>query len=287
MNRLEAFIKAALHEDLQKLGDVSSNASIDPGTVGRAKLLLKEPGILAGVELAEKVFHLVDSNLKLNLLMKDGQEIEPGTTAFTVEGNVHSILKVERLVLNCMQRMSGIATLTNQFVQKTQGTPTKILDTRKTTPNLRFIEKWAVRLGGGYNHRFGLFDMVMLKDNHIDFCGGITKAVKKVKKYLTQHQLNLPIEVETRTLADVEEVLKTGAVNRVMFDNFSTENVRKAVILVNKEIETEVSGNINLNTIRSYAECHPDFISVGAITHSAVSLDLSLKAVDTRQKEKV
>ena len=278
MNQLEAFVKAALHEDLQDLEDVSSKACIPYGTKGKARLLVKEDGILAGVEMAQIILNQVDPNLDLSIHINDGQTIAVGDVVFSLQGNVHSILKAERLLLNCMQRMSGIATLTNKFVQQTEGTPTKILDTRKTTPNLRSIEKWSVRIGGGHNHRFGLYDMVMLKDNHIDFCGGITKAVRKTEKYLQDNHLNLPIEVETRTLADVEEVLSTGVVDRVMFDNFSVGEVGDAVKLVNHRIETEVSGGINLSTVRSYAECHPDFISVGAITHSAVALDLSLKA---------
>ncbi len=279
LNQLEAFFEAALQEDLKENGDVSSLASIPATTSGSAKLLVKENGILAGVELAKRLFKFLDPTTTLEPNLTDGARVSIGDVALKVHGSVHNLLKGERLMLNCMQRMSGIASLTALFVEKTTGTTAKILDTRKTIPNLRFIEKWAVRIGGGHNHRFGLYDMVMLKDNHIDFCGGITKAVDRTVEYLAKNQLDIPIEVETRSLADVAEVLDTGKVDRVMFDNFSVEQVNKGVSLVNGRIETEVSGGITLETIRPYAECNPDFISVGAITHSAVAMDLSFKAV--------
>ena|ERR1043165_3968756 len=281
---IEKFIDEALSEDIVDFmgkiptGDHSSLACIPDDKRDTAKLLCKADGILAGVDLAELVCQRVDETLKFERHMHDGVQMKKGDIAFHVSGDVKSILRVERLVLNFMQRMSGIATHTSQFVTAVEGTGAKILDTRKTTPNLRYFEKWAVRIGGGYNHRFGLYDMIMLKDNHIDFCGGIEKAILAVKDYQQKNKLNLPVEIETRDLNDVEQVLKTGHVTRIMFDNFTPQVMHHAVKLVNKQYETEASGGITLETVLPFAETGVDFISVGALTHSSVSLDLSLKA---------
>lgn len=281
---LEKFIDEALAEDIVDFegkiptGDHSSLACIPGKKEGRAKLLCKAEGILAGVELAEFICKRVDADLKFEKILKDGTSIKRGDIAFIIYGEVKSILRAERLVLNFMQRMSGIATHTSKFVEAVKGTDAKILDTRKTTPNLRYFEKWAVRIGGGHNHRFGLYDMIMLKDNHIDFCGGIEKAILAVQDYQRKNNLDLPVELETRNLKDVEEVLRVGNINRIMFDNFTPELMKQAVRLVNKQYETEASGGITLETVRTFAETGVDFISVGALTHSSISLDLSLKA---------
>lgn len=274
---LNEFIRLALLEDVRE-GDHSSLASIDAGTQGKARLLVKDNGVLCGMEVARAVFHQVDPTLRMENHMEEGAAIQYGDIAFHVYGNAVSILTAERLVLNCMQRMSGIATRTQAYVKAIEGTSAKVIDTRKTTPHLRFLEKYAVTVGGGANHRFGLYDMIMLKDNHIDFCGGITKAIKKVHAYLQEQQLNLRIEVETRNLDHVKEALECGGIHRIMLDNFTPELVREAVILIDKRFETEASGGITLETIRSFAETGVDFISVGALTHSVKSLDLSLKA---------
>jgi len=274
---LDNFIIQALHEDVRD-GDHSSLAAIDKSKEGKAKLLVKDSGILCGLEVAQAIFNKVDPTLRTEMLIKEGTKINYGDIAFYVYGNAISILTAERLVLNCMQRMSGIATKTNEYVNAIEGTTAKVIDTRKTTPNIRFLEKYAVTIGGGFNHRFGLYDMIMLKDNHIDFCGGITKAVHKVQQYLKDNQLSLAIEVETRNIEDVKEALTCGGINRIMLDNFTPEKVKEAVQLINGQYETEASGGINLETIRSYAETGVDFISVGALTHSVRSLDLSLKA---------
>ncbi|CAF3466566.1 unnamed protein product [Rotaria sp. Silwood2] len=274
---LDKFISDALHEDVRK-GDYSSLASIDKDAQGKARLLVKDNGILCGLEVAEAVFAKVDSNLRTEIHIPEGSTIKYGDVALHVYGNAISILTAERLVLNCMQRMSGIATKTNEYVKAIEGTRTKVIDTRKTTPNLRFLEKYAVTVGGGFNHRFGLYDMIMLKDNHIDFCGGITKAVHKVHEYLKANNLDLRIEVETRSLENVKEVLTCGGIDRIMLDNFIPEKVKEAVDLINGKYETEASGGITLETIRPFAETGVDFISVGALTHSVKSLDLSLKA---------
>ncbi len=282
---VEKYIQLALEEDsvdpIGKIlsGDHSSLSAVPADKTGRAKLLVKSTGIIAGVELAKTICEIVDESLQLEFLMKDGDEMNVGDIAFYISGSDRSILKAERIILNCMQRMSGIATLTSQYVKAVSGTKAKVLDTRKTTPNFRVFEKWAVRIGGGHNHRFGLYDMIMLKDNHVDYNGSIEKAILATKEYKEKNGLSIPVEVEARTLNDVEEILQTGFVERVMFDNFSVENTAKAVALVNGKIETESSGGINLQTIRSYAETGVDFISVGALTHSSTSLDLSLKAV--------
>lgn len=274
---LDKFITDALYEDVHE-GDHSSLASIDKNAQGKARLLVKDNGILCGLEVAEAVFAKVDSNLRMEIHIPEGSTVKYGDIAFHVYGSAVSILTAERLVLNCMQRMSGIATRTNEYVKAIKGTRAKVIDTRKTTPNLRFLEKYAVTVGGGFNHRFGLYDMIMLKDNHIDFCGGITKAVHKVHEYLKANNLNLRIEVETRNLENVKEVLTCGGIDRIMLDNFVLEKVKEAVDLINGKYETEASGGITLETIRGFAETGVDFISVGALTHSVKSLDLSLKA---------
>ncbi len=274
---LDKFITDALHEDVRN-GDYSSLASINANAQGKARLLVKDNGILCGLEVAEAVFAKVDSSLKTEIHIREGSSIKYGDVALHVYGNAISILTAERLVLNCMQRMSGIATKTNEYVKTIEGTNAKVIDTRKTTPNLRFLEKYAVTVGGGFNHRFGLYDMIMLKDNHIDFCGGITKAVHKVQSYLKANNLDLRIEVETRSLENVKEVLTCGGIDRIMLDNFIPEKVKEAVGMINGKYETEASGGIALETIRSFAETGVDFISVGALTHSVKSLDLSLKA---------
>lgn len=271
------FIKAALLEDVG-VGDYSTLASISPEANGKAILKIKEDGILAGMELARQIFLFLEPEADFVAFEKDGNKVVFGQIAFEVNAKIHTILKAERLALNCMQRMSGIATLTNEYVQLLKGYNTKILDTRKTTPLFRSFEKEAVKIGGGENHRMGLYDMVMLKDNHIDFCGGITKAILKTNEYLKANHLDLKIEVETRSLADVEEVLSVGQVHRIMLDNFSPQTAKEAVELIKGRFETEASGGINKSNILDYASAGVDFISVGAIIHHAVSMDLSLKA---------
>lgn len=275
---IDLIIENAIREDVGS-GDHSSLACIPAEAKGKAKLLVKDKGILAGVDFALKVFKYVDPNLKIEVLIKDGKTIERGDIAFYVEGSSQSILKAERLVLNAMQRMSAIATKTNTFVQKLEGTNTKILDTRKTTPGIRALEKWAVKIGGGENHRFALYDMVMLKDNHIDFAGGITKAINKTKDYLKANQLDLKIIVEARNLKEIEEILESEGVYRILIDNFNYEDTRQAVKLINGKCLTESSGGITLDTAMKYAECGVDYISSGALTHSVYNLDLSLKAI--------
>ncbi len=268
----------ALIEDIQE-GDHTTLATIDHDALGTAKLLVKEQGILAGVELAEHILKHVNPELEVDIFIPDGARVEPGDVAFHVHGRVQALLVAERTMLNFMQRMSGIATTTNAFVQMVRHTNAKILDTRKTTPGLRAFEKWAVRIGGGHNHRFGLYDMILIKDNHIDFCGGIEAAVNRVLQYLHDNALDLRIEVETRNLEDVQHVLKTGRVHRIMFDNFPLEMLRDGVALVDGRMETEASGGVNIDTVKTIAETGVDFISVGALTHSVKSLDLSFKAV--------
>jgi nicotinate-nucleotide pyrophosphorylase (carboxylating) len=276
LNRTE-FIAAALAEDIGT-GDHSTLASIDKDASGRAVLKIKEKGILAGMALAQEIFHHLEPEAKFTLYKKDGDKVENGETAFEVAAKVHTILMAERLTLNCMQRMSGIATLTNQYADKIKGYDTKILDTRKTTPLFREFEKEAVKIGGGYNHRMGLYDMVMLKDNHIDFCGGIEKAIEKTNAYLVANNLNLAIEVETRSIEDVKRVLEVGKVQRIMLDNYTPELVEEAVQLIGGRFETEASGGIHIDNVEAYARAGVDYISVGAIIHHAVSMDLSLKA---------
>ena len=275
--QLDALIESALKEDVGS-GDHSSNASIPAETKG-ARLFIKDNGILAGMQFAEYAFKKVDPSIQFTPYLKDGASIKKGDIAFTVKGSVRTILMLERLVLNCMQRMSGIATRTHQLVEKISDTNTKLLDTRKTTPNFRVLEKWAVRIGGGVNHRFGLYDMIMLKDNHIDAAGGITKAVHSTLEYLKKNKLDLKIEVETRNLKEVQEVMDCGSVDRVMLDNFSIPQLKEAVALINGTIETEASGGINDENIHSYALTGVDYISTSVMTHSVKSLDLSLKIV--------
>src|SRR5450759_3335626 len=284
---LREFILRSLAEDIGD-GDHSSQACIPEDTTGKAKLLIKEKGILAGIRVAQEIFHLTDKDLKLDVVLEDGTLIFPGDIAFYLEGRQQSILKAERLVLNIMQRMSGIATSTHEYVSKLEGLKTKILDTRKTTPGMRFLEKEAVRIGGGVNHRMGLFDMIMLKDNHIDFAGGIEKAITKTQEYLKKNKLDLKVEIEARNLDDVKTILSVGRVDRIMLDNFNTRDTLLAVKEISGKYETESSGGITLETIRSYAECGVDFISVGALTHHIKSLDMSLKAVTSlhRSEEK-
>lgn len=272
-------IELAIKEDI-KDGDHSSLACIPQGEKGSAKLLVKEEGILAGVELAKSIFNYFDKNATLEVFMNDGDAMKYGDVAFHVHGDVHAILMGERLVLNCMQRMSAIATKTKQVADTLEGLKTKVLDTRKTTPLLRFLEKWAVRIGGGANHRFGLYDMVMLKDNHIDYAGGIEKAIVKTNQYLKDKNKALKIEVETRNIEEVKQVLAVGNIDRIMLDNFSYEDIKIAVKLIDGKYETEASGGITLETARNYAECGVDYISMGALTHSVNNLDLSLKAIN-------
>jgi len=276
---LNDFIRNALGEDIGN-GDHSTLACISPTAKGRAQLKIKEDGILAGMEVAEAIFKWLDMFTVFKPLKKDGDVMKAGEVAFEVEAAVHTLLMAERLVLNCMQRMSGIATLTQQYVKELKGYHTKVLDTRKTTPNFRMLEKEAVRIGGGVNHRMGLYDMIMLKDNHIDFSGGITAAVNKTVDYLKQRGLDLKIEVETRNLDDVKEVLAVGQVHRIMLDNFTPAQIVDALAIINGKYETEASGGITLATLQDYAKTGVDYISVGAIIHHAVSLDLSLKAMD-------
>jgi nicotinate-nucleotide pyrophosphorylase (carboxylating) len=260
-------------------GDHTTLATIPADKIGKAQLMVKENGIIAGVELAEKIFLYLDKDFKITSFIKDGEPIEKGQIAFQVEGNIQKILQAERLVLNCMQRMSGIATYTKFLNSKLKGLHTKLLDTRKTTPGFRFFEKWAVKIGGGENHRFGLYDMIMIKDNHIDFAGGVKPAIQKVKTYLIKNNLNLKIEVEARTLEHVKEIMEEGGIHRIMLDNFTPKNLKEAIKIINKKYETEASGGITEETIRDYAETGVDYISVGALTHQIKSLDLSLKAI--------
>lgn len=271
------FIAAALKEDIGS-GDYSTLASIDADAKGKSILKVKEKGVLAGVALAQEIFHFLEPEASFKIYKKDGDLVEYGDIAFEVNAKVHTILMAERLCLNCMQRMSGIATLTRQFVEKIKDFPAKILDTRKTTPLFRHYEKQAVKIGGGENHRMGLYDMVMLKDNHIDYCGGIEKAIEKTNAYLKANNLALAIEVETRNIEDVKKVLATGNVQRIMLDNFTPEAIKEAVKLIAKKYETEASGGITLENVVAYAATGVDYISAGAIIHHAVSMDLSLKA---------
>lgn len=272
-----AFIEAALKEDIGA-GDFSTLASIPPGKKGKAVLKIKEDGIIAGIALAQEIFHFLEPDADFTLYKQDGDEVKSGETAFEVAADVHTILQAERLALNCMQRMSGIATLTRKYVDAIKDSRTEILDTRKTTPLFRMHEKDAVRIGGGCNHRMGLYDMIMLKDNHIDFCGGIKKAIEQTNQYLKENQLNLQIEIETRNIDDVRQVLDAGNVDRIMLDNFTPEQIEEALTLIDGRFETEASGGITLENIAAYAKTNVDFISVGAIIHHAVSMDLSLKA---------
>lgn len=275
---IQPFIDNALAEDLGD-GDHTSLATIPAGTQGKARLLVKDAGILAGVELAETIFATVDPQLKLQIFLKDGATVKPGDIAFEVSGDAQSILKAERLVLNTMQRMSGIATRTHHIMDLLKGTNAKVLDTRKTTPGMRYLEKWAVRIGGGYNHRFGLYDMILIKDNHVDYSGGISNAINNTLQYLKDQNKKLQIEIEVRNLAELEDVLKTGGVNRILLDNFRPAQLKEAVNIIDGRYMTEASGGITLDNIADYAATGVDYISVGALTHSVKSLDLSLKAV--------
>jgi nicotinate-nucleotide pyrophosphorylase (carboxylating) len=275
---LRDFIIRSLAEDIGE-GDHSSLACIPSEAAGNAKLIIKEKGVLAGIRVAREIFSVIDEELKPEFILDDGSSVIPGDIAFYVSGRQQSILKAERLTLNIMQRMSGIATSTREYSNKLTGLKTKILDTRKTTPGFRFLEKEAVRIGGGMNHRMGLYDMIMLKDNHIDYAGGIEKAILRTKEYLTRNKLNLKVEIEARNPDEVREILSVGFIDRIMLDNFNIDDTRIAVNDIGGRCETESSGGITLATIRSYAECGVDFISVGALTHHISSLDMSLKAV--------
>jgi len=275
---LDLIIKNAIREDVGD-GDHSSLACIPASANGKAKLLVKDTGIIAGVAFAEMIFKYVDANLKVDIRIKDGSKVKFGDIVLYVSGSSQSILKAERLVLNAMQRMSAIATKTKQFMDLLEGTKTKVLDTRKTTPGIRALEKWAVKIGGGENHRFALYDMIMLKDNHIDFAGGITKAIKKTQQYLKDINKDLKIIVEARNLKEIEEILQSKGIYRILIDNFNYEDTKKAVKLIGDTCLTESSGGINEKTIRKYADCGVDFISSGALTHSVYNMDLSLKAV--------
>ena len=277
-HEIDLIIANAIRDDVGD-GDHSSLACIPVTAHGKAKLLVKDQGIIAGVEFAKQVFSYIDRNMTVETLIEDGSKVKYGDIVFYVEGASQSILKTERLVLNAMQRMSAIATKTKLFAELIEGTGTKIIDTRKTTPGIRALEKWAVRIGGGENHRFALYDMIMLKDNHIDFAGGITKAIDKTKRYLAETKRDLKIVVEARNLSEIEEILKSDGIYRILIDNFNFEDTKKAVELINGKCLTESSGGISEKTIRDYALCGVDYISSGALTHSVYNLDLSLKAV--------
>lgn len=275
---IDLIIANAIREDVGD-GDHSSLACIPSSATGKAKLLVKDEGVIAGIAFAKQVFDYVDPRLKVEVLIQDGSQVKYGDIVFYVEGSSQSILKAERLVLNAMQRMSAIATKTKNYVDLLEGTNTKILDTRKTTPGIRALEKWAVTIGGGENHRFALYDMIMLKDNHIDFAGGITKAIQKTQQYLVDTNRDLKIIVEARNLVEVEEILESENVYRILLDNFDYDDTKRAVKMIGNQCLTESSGGINENTIRAYAECGVDYISSGALTHSVHNMDLSLKAV--------
>jgi nicotinate-nucleotide pyrophosphorylase (carboxylating) len=278
----DKFITDALQEDIGS-GDHTTFACIPPDAVGKAVLLVKQEGVIAGIEAALKVFRAFDPSLCVEVFISDGTRIKPGDRAFIVTGKQQSILQTERLVLNIMQRMSGIATRTAMYADLIKGTNARILDTRKTTPNMRILEKEAVRIGGGYNHRMGLYDMILIKDNHIDYAGGITQALNRTVVYLKKNNLNLKIEIEARSLDDVREILDHGGANRILLDNFTPEKIREAVNLIDRQVETEASGGIDMKNIRDYALTGVDFISVGALTHQIFSLDLSLKALSAAE----
>lgn len=277
-NLIDRLIDLAIAEDIGD-GDHSSLSCIPSEATGKVQLKVKQLGIIAGVDIAKHIYSRIDPSIKFELLIKDGTLVNHGDIVFAASGRDRTLLQSERIVLNVMQRMSGIATQTNRYVKMVEGTKAKILDTRKTTPGMRVFDKLAVRIGGGENHRMGLFDMIMLKDNHVDFAGGIENAIKKANEYLKSTNRNLKIEIETRNLSEVERVLSVGNVHRIMLDNFDLENTRKAVKLINGRFETESSGGINLDTVRGYAECGVDYISVGAITHQIQSIDMNLKKV--------
>lgn len=274
----DKWLAEALNEDIGP-GDFTTLATIPDNALGKAQLIVKDNGILAGVTIAEKIIHAFDSSLKVTTFIQDGATVQKGDIAFIVEGKSQSITTIERLVLNVMQRMSGIATETNRLVQMISHTNCKLLDTRKTTPNFRYFEKEAVRIGGGYNHRYALYDMILVKDNHIDFAGGVKPALSKISEFIKERNLSIKVEVETRNLEEVDEVIETGVVFRIMLDNFSPEKLREAVLHINGRVETEASGGINENTLVNYAETGVDYISMGALTHHVKSFDLSLKAI--------
>ncbi|HJD53786.1 MAG TPA: carboxylating nicotinate-nucleotide diphosphorylase [Candidatus Avibacteroides avistercoris] len=274
---IDRLIDLAFAEDIGD-GDHTTLSCIPADAMGKSKLLIKGDGILAGVEIAKEIFHRFDPELKVTVLIGDGSEVKPGDIAMLVEGRIQSLLQTERLMLNVMQRMSGIATMTHRYVERLKGTKTRVLDTRKTTPGMRMLEKEAVKIGGGVNHRIGLFDMILLKDNHVDFAGGIANAINRAKEYCKAKGKDLKIEIEVRNLDELKQVLDNGGVDRIMFDNFTPEQTRKAVEMVGGRYETESSGGITFDTIRDYAECGVDFISVGALTHSVKCLDMSFKA---------
>jgi nicotinate-nucleotide pyrophosphorylase (carboxylating) len=280
LNKLiEELIELALIEDLGD-GDHTSLSCIPAEATGKAQLIVKQEGIIAGIEIAELIFKKLDPNIFFKNKITDGSKVKHGDIAFFVEGRVHIILQAERLVLNIMQRMSGIATQTSQYVERLKGLKTKILDTRKTTPGMRMLDKAAVKYGGGENHRMGLYDMILIKDNHIDFAGGIENAIRNTKKYLDKKKLDLKIEIEARNINDVKQILKVGGIDFIMLDNFSIEDTRNAVKIINNKYKIESSGGITLHNLRDYAECGVDFISIGALTHQTGSIDLSLKALD-------
>lgn len=274
---IDKLLDLAFAEDIGD-GDCTTLCCIPEDATGQSHVLIKEPGILAGVEIAKRIFHKLDPTLQVDTLLPDGTEVKPGDIAMVVKGKVRSLLQTERLMLNVMQRMSGIATVTHEYQQLLAGTHTKVLDTRKTTPGMRVLEKMAVKIGGGANHRMGLFDMILLKDNHIDFAGGINNAIDRCHHYLKETGKDLKIEIETRSFDEIRQVMERGGVDRIMLDNFSVPDTRKAVEMIGGKYETESSGGITKETIRGYAECGVDFISVGALTHSVKSLDISFKA---------
>lgn len=276
---VDALIELAIAEDLGD-GDHTSLCCIPDTEVGRMKLLCKQEGIIAGIEIAELILNRLDPDVVVKTLLKDGDRVKPGDVAFYVFGHLQSLLQAERILLNIMQRMSGVATQTAVYADRIADLHTKVLDTRKTTPGMRVLDKMAVKIGGGENHRIGLFDMVLLKDNHIDFCGGVAKAIRQVHAYLAEKGKKLPIEVEVRTMEDIDEALGVGGIDRIMLDNFSVEQTREAVAKIGGRVEVESSGGITFDTIRDYAECGVDFISVGALTHQIKSVDLSLKACE-------
>lgn len=277
-DQLDNLIKYWFAEDIGD-GDHTSLSCIPATAMGKSRLIIKDTGVLAGVEVAKRIFHAFDPELKINVFINDGAEVKPGDVAFEVEGKVLSLLQTERLMLNIMQRMSGVATVTRKYAKCLEGLKTQVLDTRKTTPGLRMLEKEAVKIGGGTNHRIGLFDMILLKDNHVDFAGGIENAIRSAQKYCVEKGKNLKIEIEVRNFEELERVMQVGGVNRIMLDNFSPEDTKKAVDRIGGRYEVESSGGITFDTLRTYAECGVDFVSVGALTHSVKSLDMSFKAV--------
>ena len=274
----DLLIDLSFSEDIGD-GDHTTLCCVPEDAMGQSQLLIKEEGILAGIRIAKEVFHRFDPTMKVEVFIEDGTRVKPGDVAMIVTGKVRSLLQTERLMLNIMQRMSGIATMTAKYVEKLEGTGTRVLDTRKTTPGMRMLEKEAVKIGGGTNHRIGLFDMILLKDNHVDFCGGIKNALDRCAQYQKEKGLNLKVEIEVRTFDEIEQVMQHGGADRIMLDNFSVENTKKAVEIINHKFEVESSGGITFNTLRDYAECGVDFISVGALTHSVMGLDMSFKAV--------